>query len=363
MFPFRHLAPAALLATALASPIALAEGLDAQFSGYGTLAATYADTHDAQFRTSWQQSRGSKSRVDWGVDSRIGAQLDLGFDETFSATGQLLGQRLGANEQLSVEWLYAQAQLNPETVVRAGRVVLTAFMLSDVRNVGYSQHWAHTPYEVYLTFPPIDGVQLLYRSTWQGIRFSVQPTVGRAKADMYYETAPLGVISAPTDFHRFYSFNVMAEKGNVTARLGHSVADATIRWSIAPAEPLIYRFTSLGLQYDDGRWLAMAEIMKGHTDTGRYDLNGQYVSLGHRFGAWMPYATYANLHNTGTAIRAVPDSYTPALGLRWDAAKDMSLKFQAERARFAGQQFIGLTPGTDPSRSARIYTLALDFVF
>ncbi len=353
----------ALLSSAALTATAQAQGLEFQFSGYGTLAATYADTTNAQFRSSWQQSRGSRGRVDWGVDSRIGVQLDTTVNETFSATGQLLVQRLGSKERLAVEWLYGQAQLGPDTALRAGRVVLTAFMLSDVRNVGYSQHWAHTPYEVYLTFPPVDGAQLLYRSTWEGIKLSVQPTFGRAEAEFYYQRGPAGLVPAHTAFHKLFALNLTAERGNWIARLGHTVADATIEWSIAAPEPLKYTFTSVGLQYDNGKLLAMAEMMTGKTDSQRYDISGQYLTAGYRLGAWMPYASSSYLRNRGTVIQTLPDSRTTALGMRWDAVKDVAIKAQTERARLSGQQFINLTPGTDLRRSATVYTLALDFVF
>lgn len=363
MRPTSRAAAIVLLSSAACASTAQAQGLDAQFSGYGTLAATYADTTSAQFRSSWQQSRGSRGRVDWGVDSRIGAQLDVTVNETFSATGQLLAQRLGSQEKLAVEWLYGQAQLGPDTVVRAGRVVLTAFMLSDVRNVGYSQHWAHTPYEVYLTFPPVDGAQLLYRTTWEGVKLSVQPTVGRAEAEIYYQRGPYGLVPAHTTFHQLFALNLTAEKGNWIARLGHTVADATIEWSVPGPEPVKYTFTSLGLQYDNGKLLAMAEMMTGKTDSQRYDISGQYLTAGYRFGSWMPYASFSYLRNLGTVIQSLPDSRTSALGLRWDTAKDLAIKAQVERARLSGQQFITPTPGTDLRRSATVYTLALDFVF
>jgi len=337
--------------------------LDAQFSGYGTVAATYADTHAAAYRTSWQQSRGSRGKVDAGVDSRVGMQLDLSFDDTFSATGQALAQRLGDRGKVTAEWLYAQAQVTPETVVRAGRLVLPAFMLSDVRNVGYSQHWAHTPYEVYLTFPAVDGAQLLWRDSWQGVRFSVQPTVGRAEADMYYERGATGLTPARTVFHRLYGLSVTAEKGPWTARLGYTGADATIEWSTMPAEPLKYTFSSLGLQYDDGHLMAMAEMMIGKTDTAHYDIAGQYVTAGYRLGSWMPYATLAWLDYEGTAFSRLPDARTSAVGVRWDVVKDVAVKAQLERARYSGQQFIDVTPGTDPRKSASVGTLSVEFVF
>lgn len=357
---------AATFATSLLTAASVhAEGLDVQISGFGTVAVTYADTADAQFRSSWQQGRGSRQKVDLGVDTRLGVQLDVGWDDIFSATGQLLAQRLGTNNKLSVEWLYGQAQLNAEVVFRVGRLVLPAFMLSDVRNVGYAQHWVHTPYEVYLTFPPVNGAQLLYRDTWQGIKFAVQPTVGQAQATMYYQRGPSGqgLVSAQTHFHQLYAINLTAEKGSWSARVGHTYAVSTIEWGTIPDEPLTYGFTSVGAQYDNGRLLAIAEVMLGRTDSRRYDIDGQYFTGGYRFGAWMPYLTYARLNNRGTAISVLPTARTVAAGLRWDALRDVALKAQVERARYAGQQFIAVAPGTDARRSAPVFTLAVDFIF
>jgi hypothetical protein len=342
---------------------AAAAPLDAQFSGYGTIAATFADTKDAEFRSSLQQARGSRSRVDWGVDSRLGVQLDVAFDDTFSATGQVLVQRTSGAEKLSAEWLYGQAQLNPETVLRVGRMVLTTFMLSDVRNIGYSQHWVHTPYEVYLTFPQVDGAQLLYRTTWEGIKIAVQPSFGRAEADTHYEQGPAGLATAHSVFGKLRTVHVMAEKGDWTARLGHMVTNARLEWKTQPVEPVRYAFSSFGLQYDNGHFMAMAEMMVGNTDTKRYDIAGQYVTGGYRLGAWMPYVTYAHLSNRGTVIRVLPPSRTHAAGIRWDAFKDVAIKAQAERAPYAGQQFIRAKPGIDVRQRANVYTLAVDFVF
>jgi len=336
--------------------------LDVQFSAYGTVAATFADTKDAEFRSSLQHARGSRSRVDWGVDSRLGAQLDVEFDEIFSATGQVLVQRTGTGAKISAEWLYGQAQLTPETVLRVGRMVLTTFMLSDVRNIGYSQHWVHTPYEVYLTFPQVNGAQLLYRTTWEGIKIALQPSFGRAEAGTHYEQ-PGGLGSAHSVFRKLRTVHVMAEKGDWAARLGHMVTDARLEWQRQPVEPVKYAFSSLGVQYDNGRFMAMAEMMIGTTNTKRYDIAGQYVTGGYRLGAWMPYLTYAHLSNRGTVISVLPASRTHAVGIRWDAFKDVAVKAQAERASYAGQQFIRARPGIDVRQRANVYTVAVDFVF
>lgn len=359
---FTHL-PLVALALLAAAFTARAEGPDVQVSGYGTLAGVYADTDQAQFRSTWEQSRGSRGRLDWGVDSRFGLQANASFNDVFSISGQVLAQRQGRREKVSAQWLYAQAEAGAHVVARAGRVVLPAFMQTDVRNVGYAQHWVRVPYEVYLTLPPVDGAQLLYRDTWRDIKFTVQPTVGRGESPLYYELGPLGLVSAPTQFHRIAGLHLTAEHGPWNARIGTLVTDATIGWRFRPAEEVKFRFSSVGLQYDDGRLLAMVERMNGRTDSGRYDITGSYATAGYRFGAWMPYATVAAIRNDGSVVAEQPDGRTRAVGLRWDAFQDVAVKLQGERSRLSGQQFITVAPAADRTRSVNVFTLAVDFVF
>lgn len=205
----------ALAAMATMAATAHADSPEVTFQGYGTLAATYADTDQAEYRSSWRQSKGSRGKTDFGVDSRLASQANVKFNDTFSAAGQVLAIRRDGKDKVDLEWLYGQVQLHPEVSVRAGRLALPAFMLSDVRTVGYAQHWLRTPPEAYLQFPvtSFDGVQLLYRTTWEGIKFTVQPSIGSAKAKQYFDGGPLGVLAPDADFKKLRSINLSAEKG------------------------------------------------------------------------------------------------------------------------------------------------------
>ncbi len=55
------------------------DGVNFKFSGYGTLAATFTDNDDLQFRSSINQSKGAGTGPDFGVDSRLGLQAVATF--------------------------------------------------------------------------------------------------------------------------------------------------------------------------------------------------------------------------------------------------------------------------------------------
>jgi hypothetical protein len=339
------------------------------FGGYGTLAAAHASAKDSNFRSSWRQNTGSHGTVDFGVDSRLGVQGTANFNDTFSATGQLLALRRDGKESVFAEWLYGQARINDALNVRAGRVVLPAFMLSDTRNVGYSQHWVRTPAQAYLGFPvtSVDGVQAIYRTTFGDTTFTVQPTFGRAKVQMYIDVGPFfganRLASNDGAFNKIESLALSAERGDWTLRLGHTVtqkATFTAKNVPLPAFTIRDAFTGAGLQYDNGKLLVMSEYVIRRADNNVVNTKAYYVSAGYRFGAWTPYATHAHIKYDPASVNAAWDpSTTNSVGLRWDFYKNMALKAQFDRADQSGQEFTTMANG----KHVNVTSLALDFVF
>ncbi|MFZ2987590.1 porin [Ideonella sp.] len=357
------------LATALVmgSTSAWADSPEFTFKGYGTLAATHADTNLADFRASWRQDHGSRGKVDFGVDSRLGAQVNANFNETFSGAGQILAIRRDGKDKIEVEWLYAQIQAHPEVALRLGRFALPSFMLSDVRTVGYAQHWARTPAEVYLQFPvtSVDGIQLLYRTSWDGYKFTVQPSFGRAKATQYFDAGPLGQLAPDAQFNGLKAVNLSVEKGDWLLRAGQVVNNASLDYHHpwVPFEKFKDTFTSVGLQYDNGDWLLMSEYVDRKTSTDRFDTQSYYLSAGYRWDQIMPYASYSHLKSAGSVIKDNPPATTTALGARWDARQNLAIKFQVESSRLSGQQFTKLDLAASKSERVKVFTVGLDFIF
>lgn len=332
-----------------------------RFSGYGTLGAAVTDTDQTQYRSSLRQSHGADKTPDFGVDSRLGAQLDVRLNATFSAVGQALAARRDGSEGPRIEWLFGQADVTSELAVRAGRMVLPVFLFSDTRNVGYAQHWLRTPSEVYSAYPSssFDGGQLQWRPRWNDVNFTVQASLGKATANMYVFGAGLDM-----KINNLRSLNLVAETGNWMFRLGGTLTNS--RLDVPGAGTLQNtkdNFYAAGVQYDDGQWLLVTEYaMRRQGDGGAANSNSGYVSGGHRFGAWLPYVTLAGFDPKGSFYATTPTGVTTAVGVRWDVRPNVALKTQFESLIPTGQAFVPGQPGTVNDRF-RTLSIAADFVF
>jgi hypothetical protein len=133
----------------------------------------------------------------------------------------------------------------------------------------------------------------------------------------------------------------------------------------------------------------------GHVDTHSAlgEKAGWYVSSGHRFGLATPYATYAqttsktNITDPGLDLAALPPSSAAAaaalnaglraafaviadttisLGARFDVARNIDLKLQADRTRLGPHSqgwLINAQPGFEKGSSYNLLSASVDFVF
>ncbi|MEF7614808.1 porin [Aquincola sp. MAHUQ-54] len=357
-----HAIAAAILPLALGAPTAFAGiqlGEHVTLSGFGTLGAVVTDNDEAQFRTESRQPRGADDSVDFGVDSKLGVQANVKFNETFSAVGQILTSRRMSDRPV-VEWLYGQAQLPAGFSVKLGRMVLPTFMISDSRAVGYASHWLRAPQEVYGSYPPsyFDGGQLQYRNAFGPVNATLQLSIGRTETDIH-----VGGVKAPLEMSKLRSLNLLLESGNWLVRLGHTVApDAELKGLGIP--PTDDQFSGLGLQYDNGTALVMAEYAVRRQGGGKpFESDGWYLSGGWRFGAWMPYATVSRFTPKGVMYGTRQKDSTDAVGVRWDAMKNVAIKAQVQRVDSAAA-FVKATPGFLAKRpEVNVYGIAVDFVF
>lgn len=331
-----------------------------RFSGYGTVGAVVTNTDELDYRASVRQSHGATRTPDWGVDSRLGAQAHWRLNPSLSAVAQVLTQRRDGAETPRMEWLFGQAQVSEEVSLRAGRMVLPVFLHSDARSVGYAQHWLRTPAEVYLTYPfsSFDGAQAQWRPVWRDVNFTVQLSVGQSQGHMYVSGLDMAV-----KMRRLRGLNVLAESGDWTYRFGATTAAAL---GTAPGVGVVAdqqdSFYGVGVQYDDGRWLGMAEYTWRRQSDRLFNSNGAYVSGGRRWGAWMPYGTLSAFRPKGPFYSGAATGVTAAAGIRWDVVRDLALKTQYESLVSMGQGFIPGQPDANVSR-LHVFSVAADFVF
>jgi hypothetical protein len=358
---------AAWLAAALLAAGA-AQAQELRTSGFGTVSAVRTDHDGAQYRIRADQGRGADESVDYGVDSNLGLQANATFGERFSAVGQLLTARKNsANIRPRIEWLYLQGKLADGVDLRAGRLVMPVFLLSDSRNVGYAAHWLRAPLEVYgiYSLSSFDGVQGVLQHRFGDTSVTAQLSAGRSEGKLY--TGLTGDITG----RRIRGLSVTAEQGDWTVRVGQTViSDLQMVFDATPlglgtiALPTVRdKFTSYGLQYDDGTRVVLAEYAVRRQDTGGADSNSGYVSAGWRFGKVLPYATFGSLNPKGNQFTFSGIRTTKAVGARWDAARNIALKAQFENTE-RHLQFINETPAfTASDQRVNVTSVSLDFVF
>jgi len=135
-----------------------------QFSGFGSLGyARITDNETVNYAVGLG-SGGVNSDGAFTLDSRLAGQLNVIFTENFSATFQALSRE----DQLEkfdpkTEWAFLKYQFNNSYSLRAGRIALPIYSLSDYRQVGYAFDYVRPPEDLYAQVPlrNIDGVDLL----------------------------------------------------------------------------------------------------------------------------------------------------------------------------------------------------------
>src|SRR5665213_3993482 len=138
------------------------------FSGYGTLGVVHSDESGADYLADAFKPSGPGATRAWSadVDSRIAGQVNANFTSRLSAVVQVISQQRYDNSyRPTVEWANLKYQVTPDFSVRAGRIVLPVYMVTDSRRIGYANPWVRPPVEVYSLVPVTsnDGVDMSYR--------------------------------------------------------------------------------------------------------------------------------------------------------------------------------------------------------
>ncbi|MFC4158622.1 hypothetical protein [Chitinimonas lacunae] len=395
-----------------------------RLGGFGTLGITHSDTPYAQYRGSAQQSNGIFKEWSFKNETVLGVQGSVSPLDSLDLTIQLLSRHNYKNNfDPQLDWAYIAWRARPSLTLRAGRFITPMLMVSDYRNVNYSNPWIRPPLEFYglLTLNNVDGVDALYRGNLGEMTYALQGFWG--KYDLYINTARL------IEYHRMIGFNATLQRDPWMVRLAymdsdHSLADSNgnkmniSRAQIGPpgcgglgcervypgfarlaeqfdVEHKPFRVLAIGGSYDDGKWLIQSEL--AYRDNGDSQVasgSAWYLSVARRLGDWLPYAVVAR-HKANTReyiLQPSPefanrpalvlrnsstDQSSLSIGLRRELGKHAAIKFQhdwlkPEHGRYTSTFGNGnllpnsaLPPNTRLSDfgSVRIIAVSLDFIF
>ncbi|MEO5687128.1 MAG: hypothetical protein ABIR54_07175 [Burkholderiaceae bacterium] len=393
------LAGACGLATSAAHADAFSWDPSFAFSGFGTIGYAQTNTDKADF-VGTGQSAGASKDGSFNPDSKIGGQVNAKANNVFSGTVQAVSKYNGqGNWKPTVEWAFLKVQATPELAIRAGRIGLPFYMVSDYLNVNYSNLWVRPPPDVYgqVSFSHFDGADAIYQTSVGSTTLTGQVFFGETNSP-----APVRVHS-----HQQVGLNMTAEFDNgITLRVGRAQGKITVDstaldglvgilsqtpFAEVGQELSITRksasFTGAGISYDHDNFVGSAEFTKRKTASYISSTTGWSLTGGYRLGKFTPYAVVSKLKvdssNVNDTIPAgVPQlaplragvegliasqniaQKTDSIGLRWDAYKNIAVKAQYDHIKPDGGPglFAKVQAGFGTS-AVSVYSVSVDFVF
>jgi len=375
-------------------------------SGFGTLGYAATDNQDLQYLTAEAKDGATESGT-FKLDSRLGVQLDVDLNDTFSATLQGLSrQNYSGKFTPRVEWAFLKAQFSDEVNLRLGRIGVPFFMISDFREVGYANTSLRPPEDNYIQAPlgSFDGVDLTSYFEIGDTLLSTQFLAGFRDLE--------GPNGSEVVIKDSYGGVFEMERGPVRARFSYIQTRLGISDPIASggefgqalaggaafvpalAEPARdfdglrkkTVFAGLGIILDLGPWAISGEYTQRRLKNSLIpSFNAWYLTAAYRYGDFTPFATVSQLTQTSKDRVDLPqipeleeasdalnsvyqkgDQQSIILGLRWDLYDSAALKVQVERisSKAIGENFVEREGRTPPiGADVNLFSIALDFTF
>jgi hypothetical protein len=392
-----------LMQAGTANAVTVGDG-NLNITGFGTLAAAKSNTEDARY-TRANQREGTAGTNTIGLDSNLGLQATYTFSDKLSATTQILSRKsTGDSFTTELAWAFVKYKVNDEIALRAGRVVVPSFLISDYQNVGYANTMMRPPIEMYgqNIIENVDGGDVNWQHAFGDTNVTAQAFVGIARGKSYVSSDH----STPRYQAPAAGLAVSAEHGPVTLRFAHvegkikatdvkpintltgtlaSVGFAQLANDITLKEEKRVAFTSVGLLADWHNIVVQSEYGMRRAKDPSYlsESDAWYTMVGYRFGKVLPYYAHGKLDGKGSNI-AVPTTLAriPALnatvkgllapssqssdlaGVRWDFAQSAALKVQVDRVKPGARNgfLIDVTPA-GVGKKVTVVAAGVDFVF
>jgi len=407
-----------LLIAFLLSPIIQADDQypDWSVSGFGSFGYVGTDTNSLGFiRNRTQTKSATKSGEGGGgvtTDSRLGIQLDVGFSDSLHTTVQWVARdQAGDFFEQNLELAFISWRPVYDFDIRAGRLALDTFLISDHRNVGFTYPWMRPPNDFYNKIPVyhFDGADIAKQFSLDSGYLTVKVFGGYAMSSLAGDVGVFDMDMPITGISLVYETNNWLMK----AVYNYQHLDTEI-----PNEPLLdlinnpqlnavmpglstlaphvslkdtdLHYMSLGTRYDDAVWLMHAEISYLESETSVLgDVLSGYMSVGRRFSNLTFYSVYGVAHGfhrhidiptpvvSGPSllgIQSVLDSsinnnkakqQSFSLGGRWDVHPKIALKTQWVHYWFeesGAAYWRHLNNATEPSQ-VNVWSFGVDFVF
>lgn len=398
-----------------------------RLSGYGTLSLASVKTPSG-----WWYGRDISYVKDFSdeitaeIDSRLGLQANLTLTPQLELVAQAVLRKRATPDIFTgeaVEWAFAQWRPTPAWSVRAGRFSPDLFLHADVRSLDFSQPWVRPSAEFYgwMPFISLNGVDASYEWTSDQANWKARVYVGMAK-----NSTTVGTLGEYADsrMDNILGLTLSREEDGLLLKASYLQADLLRQPRLQPLAqglqaleqlPLpaiaaeakalesdiapygVSRYFSMGMQLDQGPWLAHMELAAMAVQHGRFDAVRSYASLAYRWKRYTVFGMAGISHplrdaaeapqqwaaelapvigpeaaaqaamlgafSAMTANRSRFDRHTFSLGGRWDIHPQAALKLQYDQMHVAPNGSGGWDHSYDQGGVTRIWTVALNFIF
>ena len=275
--------------------------------------------------------------------NKLGIQMTFKVADNIDATAQLVS-RGTKDYNIEAEWAYLSYKVNNNLKVDFGRQRIPYYLLSEYLDVGYALPWVYAPIELYnIPITSTDGISATYNFNAGPVNFAWQ-TYGGASSGFTNQ------LDATFKQKESWGTSLVAEVSDWTFRVGYNTSklDADVnaggagdqllealdlattslgptlgvplpdeaRW-ITDAENIRTEYMSAAFMYDNGSLLVMGEIANLDVDGTIQPVGDSgYLTVGYRFGKWMPHITYAKFQtdsDNDEQVRQMQD-YANAIG-------------------------------------------------
>lgn len=390
---------------------------DLSFSGFGTLGFSFEEEDNLSLLRDSTQNKQPDKNVSFQSDSQLGLQLSYRFNPQWHATTQfVLADKVDDSLDAATEWAFIGYTPLPSIDIRAGRLALDMFQLSDYRRVDYVNPWVRPPRELYAWITPysIDGLDLAKSINTGNVYWRMKAQYGSSQPTI--ET-PEGDTRIETELNDFLVLALSAEIGNWQGRLSYArfttaksspgflpalngIAMApgpvgeeanALATILASSSERNVHYWQMGAAYDDGNWILNSELARLSSASAMLPTGTSgYLSAAYRFDDLVPYVSYAKFKPDrepfvssadwsimpgisglrdaalGTINGSMINQETLSLGIRWDFARRMAVKAQWDHTHIRpnGYALWAFDSNTHlHDRTVNVLSFAFNFIF
>lgn len=370
---------------------------DLSFNGFLSAGGGVVSENDTEYL-------GFTDDMSFDTDGVFGLQANAKIDDKLSMTAQIVARGLEDYDP-KLEWAFAAYDFNEHFTARVGRLRAPFFLVSEYLEVGFAYPWIRPPQESYyfIPFSAVDGVDGTVKMPLGDWQLAAQAYFGTNKDKQFIKS--IGdevdsdvknltgvVLSASNDvwtlrgsYHQAeVSLDLPGLNSLLDALNGNGLTAAANDLAIDATKS---KFSEVGLQYDDGQFIAIAEATRLRFDRSLLqDQDSWYTTLGWRFanGEHLLHVTYANLDTkrrdmtryvppipqTAPFVAAInaavagqdtsQDSTT--LGWRWNFSDSADLKLEWQHVNPDSDAY-GLTRKGEIGQDFNVYSFVVDLVF